>query len=81
MEVQKSDSWRTRVKQAFNAPNGKQREAFGRFFHTISIACLVGTATVIFAVPPHSFWVLKTVVLMVCFAVAFTAGSIFSKGE
>lgn len=81
MTIQIAPSWSERIKQAFISPNGKQKEAFGRFFHTVSIACLVGSVTVTVAEPSLTYQGYKIGLLMVCFAMSFILGSIFSKGE
>jgi hypothetical protein len=69
---------------SFRTPTIKQKEAFGRLLHTLSAACYVGAASIMFSgTASTSFWYdALRVALLFVFALAFLiAGANLSKGE
>lgn len=70
------------ARDAFAMPTLKQKEAYGRYCHTLSAACVVGGVTVIFTetqVGPHTM--LRILALAFNAVLLFVAGATMSKGE
>ena len=69
------------TRKTFRDPTVKQREAIGRYLHTISSASFIGSFTVLVA-GKWSLWAPIQVLLLMSIAVLlFIAGTLFSKGE
>jgi len=43
------DTLKAHIRSAFRTPTAKQKEGYGRFFHTLSAASFIGTVTVQFS--------------------------------
>lgn len=72
------------TKSALLEPTGKQKEASGRWLHTLSAASVIGAVTIMFAKSSSSgFWydMLKVAGLGAWGFVLFIIGSVLSKGE
>jgi dihydroorotase-like cyclic amidohydrolase len=70
------------IQSAFRTPTLKQKEAYGRFSHTISAACCIGAVTLAFSdLPDNSYAASKVAALVFWAVVLFLIGSILSKGE
>lgn len=72
----------SQIQSALRTPSAKQKEAYGRFFHTMSAASFIGSITVIFSGLPvnaNYFW--KVAALIFFGVVLFLIGAILSKGE
>lgn len=70
--------------EALKAPTPKQREAYGRWTHTLSAAATVGAVTVMFGKTSASdFWyeLAKVGALFFWSVILFIAGAILSKGD
>jgi len=75
-------NWVLAIRDAFLAPTLKQKEAQGRFFHTLSAACIIGATTVIFTEAEVTAYIAFRVAALIAVGVLpFTVGSILSKGE
>jgi hypothetical protein len=67
---------------ALLSPSAKQKEAYGRFFHTLSAASIIGAITVAFSETHASWYVVSRVAALSSWGVVlFCAGALFSKGE
>ncbi len=79
--------FRVLIKEAvrsIRAPTAKQEEAYGRLLHTLSAACYVGAASIMFSsTSSTSFWydALRVVSLFVVGVALSIVGAILSKGE
>jgi hypothetical protein len=74
----------TSVGVALKSPTLKQREAYGRWTHTLSAAATVGAVTVMFGRTAASdFWydLAKVGALFFWSVILFIAGAILSKGD
>jgi len=72
------------LRDALVAPNGKQKQAYCEWFHTLSAACIVGAVWIVFSKPSaHDFWheTANVVVLIFCAVIFLIAGAILGKGE
>jgi len=72
------------LQDALLAPTLKQKEAYGRWMHTMSAAAIVGAVTIMFASKPAgAFWYdfMKVIALLTIGSALFCAGAILSKGE
>lgn len=70
------------TKSAFRTPTLKQKEAYGRLSHTLSVASLIGGVTVMFTETQATpYVVLKVAALVFWGVVLFWVGAILSKGE
>ena len=70
------------IHHAFVAPTVKQKEAYGRFAHTLAAAAMIGDVTIIFGdwiVVPTSVW--RVVGLTLTGVICFLAGAMLAKGE
>lgn len=70
------------TKSALRTPTLKQKEAYGRMFHTLSCACIIGGVTLVST--DAVTWVdgvAKPLTLFVWGVLLCIAGAIFSKGE
>lgn len=73
---------RQEVKDAFLTPTLKQKEAYGRFCHTLASASVVGFITVLHLDTEPTFFLAKrAIALFVCGLTLFLVGSVLSKGE
>jgi hypothetical protein len=78
----KSNDLRLAVIAAFSSPTLKQKEAYGRFAHTLAAANLIGAATLYFADIHTTVILLYRVAMMLTVGVLlFCLGALFSKGE
>jgi hypothetical protein len=66
---------------ALTDPTVKQKEAYGRFAHTLAAAAVIGEVTLIFAegAPWASVW--RIVGLALSGVTCFVGGALLSKGE
>ena len=65
-------------------PTGKQKEAYCRWMHTLSAACIVGAVSIAFSKSlPREFWTEAAKVASLTFwaVVLFIGGAILGKGE
>jgi hypothetical protein len=70
------------LKNAFSAPTLKQKEAYGRFCHTLSATALVGAVTVLHLDIEPTWYITKRFIALVLSAVVlFVVGAMLSKGE
>ena len=70
------------IRVAFKAPSLKQKEAYGRFFHTLSAASFIGCATLLFAGSSmDTFTITKVIALTSWGVIAFIVAALLSKGE
>ena len=70
------------LRAAFVGPTVKQREAYGRFAHTLAAACLIGAVTIIFAEDGTSSSTTARVTgLIIAGVTCFLTGALLSKGE
>jgi hypothetical protein len=70
------------IRQAFVAPTVNQKEAYGRFAHTLAAAAIIGDVTIIFGdwiVVPLSAW--RVVGLTFTGVICFFSGSMLATGE
>ena len=73
---------RDELKSALRTPTLKQKDAYGRFSHTLSAASFVGAATVMFAETHASLYAVGRIAALIFWAVVlFVIGAILSKGE
>ena len=76
------ESLLTSIQSAFRTPTLKQKEAYGRYSHTISAACCIGAVTIGFSESSATANTTEKVTALVFWAVVlFLVGSILSKGE
>lgn len=76
------ESLLTSIQSAFRTPTLKQKEAYGRYSHTISAACCIGAVTIGFSESSATANTTEKVAALVFWAVVlFLVGSILSKGE
>lgn len=70
------------TRNAFCAPDVKQKEAYGRLSHTLSAASLVGAVSVMFTETEATLYVSGKIAALVFWGVLlFWVGAILSKGE
>ena len=69
------------IRSALMTPTSKQKEAYGRFFHTLSAACFIGSVTTGYVNSVSANTVEIVAALIVLGLVIFLNGAIFSKGE
>lgn len=70
------------TKSAIKTPTLKQKEAYGRFAHTMSAASLIGSVTVMFTEPSLTVSVGSRIGALVFWGVLlFWVGALLSKGE
>ena len=62
-------------------PTLKQKEAYCRWLHTLSAACVVGAVTIAFATNPVDNYWAKLQALIGWGVVLFFAGAFIGKGE
>ena len=71
-----------RLQVAFKAPTLKQKEAHGRFAHTLSAAAVIGAITIVFTegrVTPEIAW--RIAGLAVSAVICCVAGVLLVEGE
>ena len=71
-----------RLQVAFTAPTLKQKEAYGRFAHTLAAAAVIGAITIVFAegrVTSDIAW--RIAGLAVSGVICFGAGVLLVEGE
>jgi hypothetical protein len=61
------------LRTVFRRPTHRQLEAYGRFLHTLSAACLIGSATIAFA-PAYPAW--QVVIVFSASVVCFFGGAV-----
>ena len=70
------------IRDAFERPRLKQKEAYGRFAHTLAAAAVIGAASVLFS---ETRWTvgdsLRVVGLLLSGLVCFALGATLCKGE
>ena len=70
------------IRSAFLTPTLKQKEAYGRFSHTVSAACTIGAVSLAFTESTNTSSAASKVFALVFWAVIlFVVGSVLSKGE
>lgn len=70
------------LKQPIYEPTLKQKEAYARFFHTLSAASIIGMVSIIFTESSPTFQVVVRIIgLLLSAVLCFFAGAILSKGE
>ena len=69
------------LRAAFARPTLKQKEAYGRFAHTLAAAAVIGQATILFAdnAALASAW--RITGLAVGGVICFVAGALLTRGE
>ena len=84
MDMEKMRTLLAIMNSVFLRPTSKQKEAYGRFLHTLSAACMVGAVWIAFTESQTGhFWsVTGEVAPFVLLGLAlFIVGGILSKGE
>ena len=66
------------LKNAFAVPTAKQMEAYGRYAHNLSAACIIGAATILYST---AYGVVDVVRLVATGVVLFLGGAVLSKGD
>ena len=70
------------IQMAFVAPSLKQKEAYSRFFHTLSAACFIGSVTVFFGESSVNTYTIARVMALIFWGViTFIIATLLSKGE
>jgi hypothetical protein len=71
------------LRDTFSKPSLKQKEAYGRFCHTLAAACIIGSATLLFGetMPVARYADGRIVAMLVAGVLLFLVGGILSKGE
>lgn len=70
------------VKLAFITPTIKQKEAMGKFCHTLSSASFIGFVTVLHLGSEPTWYIAKrAMALFASSVILFVVGSMMSKGE
>lgn len=74
--------FKEQLKQAVQNPTLKQKEAYGRFFHTLAAAGIIGCVSVLFTESQVTWYGAWRIIGLFASAVAcFAAGAMLSKGE
>jgi len=63
---------------AFASPTAKQMEAYSRYAHNLSAACIIGAATIFYST---AYGIVDVVRLVVTGVILFFCGAVWSKGE
>jgi hypothetical protein len=72
--------WAAALRTAFRSPSVKQREAYTRFFHTLSAAGLIGGVTVVFSESPLTLLAsARSIGMFVTAAILFCVGVLFTQ--
>ena len=66
--------------ESLKNPTGKQKEAYGRFLHTLSAGSFIGAVTVAFSGAGIEYW-FKTGVLVFLGITLFFVAAYLSKGD
>ena len=69
------------LRAAFVAPTVKQREAYGRFAHTLATASVIGAITIVSTEGVTRSSTGRVTVLIVAGVTCFLTGAMLSKGE
>ena len=69
------------LRAAFVAPTVKQREAYGRFAHTLAAASVIGAVTIVSTEGGTWSSMGRVTVLIVAGVTCFLTGAMLSKGE
>jgi len=69
------------LRAAFVAPTLKQREAYGRFAHTLAAASVIGAVTIMFTEDGAWSTTARVTGLIVAGVTCFLTGALLSKGE
>ena len=78
----KSRELRMALVAAFRRPTHRQKEAYGRFAHTLAAAAVIGAVTVLFSEMRFSFGgTMRLAGLILSGLVCFAVGAILNKGE
>ena len=73
---------RSALAAAFRSPTLKQKEAYGRFAHTLAAAAVIGAVTILFSEMRFSFGgATRLAGLILCGLICFAIGAIPNKGE
>ena len=72
---------RDELHQGLTKPSPKQKEAIGRYLHTLSAAALVGEVSLVWTALPSWKSLLGVVLLGTTWVMLFLMGLIFSKVE
>ena len=67
------------VHDAFAAPSGKQKEAYGRFLHNLAAACLIAATSILFT--ENRYGIAHVAALLAIGVSCFVAGSLFCRGD
>ncbi len=67
------------LNRAFRSPTLKQKEAYGRFCHTLSAASLIGAATLFFTESQASY-VFRESIMILTGVLLFAVGAVFCQG-
>ena len=68
------------LRTAFLTPTPKQKEVYGRFWHTLAAAAVIADTSMIFT-PNSPFGAQYSMPLFVAAVVLFIGGALLSKGE
>jgi hypothetical protein len=71
----------TVLQAAFATPTVKQKEAYGRFAHTLAAAAVIGAVTIIFSEGGAWPSAGRVIGLMSTGVICFLTGTLLSKGE
>ena len=78
----KSSQLRLALVAAFRRPTLRQKEAYGRFAHTLAAAAVIGAVTILFSEIRFSFGgTIRLTGLILCGLICFAIGAILNKGE
>ena len=69
------------LRAAFITPTVKQREAYGRFAHTLAAACAIGAVTIMFTEDGSWSTAARITGLIVAGVTCFLTGALLSKGD
>ena len=78
----KTRELRMALVDAFRRPTHRQKEAYGRFAHTLAAAAVIGAATVLFSETRFSFGgTMRLAGLILSGLVCFAVGAVLNKGK
>jgi hypothetical protein len=67
------------LREAFVAPTGKQKEAYGRFLHNVAAACLFAATSILFT--ENRYGIAHLAALLAIGVSCFVVGSVSSRGD
>lgn len=80
--MKKSAKIRKELKDAFLTPTIKQKEAYGRFCHTLTVAAIAGVLTVLHLDSELTWYIASRAIALTSGAlILFVIGAVLSKGE